>query len=73
MAEQFNMLVIAWLFMLLIGGWLLVNALIDLCARRFRDWLGERWAPPRLRWSERRNEGSGSSHRDSSPYSPLRS
>jgi hypothetical protein len=38
--EQFNALVIALLFVLLIGGWLLANALVDVSARRFRHWFG---------------------------------
>jgi hypothetical protein len=40
--EQFNPVVIALLFVLLIGGWLLANALVDVSARRFRHWVGAR-------------------------------
>lgn len=39
MGEHYDTLLVAWLFILLIGGWLLVNALVDLGARRFREWL----------------------------------
>jgi hypothetical protein len=49
MTEHYNMLLVAWLFIVLIGGWLLVNALIDLGARRFREWLGGRGFIPRIR------------------------
>lgn len=42
MAEQFNASSIALLFVALIGGWVLVNALIDLTARSVWDWVDER-------------------------------
>ncbi|MER3438843.1 MAG: hypothetical protein C4346_15340 [Chloroflexota bacterium] len=71
MAEHFNMLVIAWLFMVLIGGWLLVNALIDLGARRLREWLSSRWAPGRLRLHRRSSHDTASSPRDSSSSLPA--
>jgi hypothetical protein len=38
--EQFNTLIIALLFVLLIGGWLLANALVDVSAFRVRHWIG---------------------------------
>ena len=68
MAEHYNMLVIAWLFMILIGGWLLVNALIDLGARRIRRWLAERWSAPWSRWGGRRLGGASATP----PTSPSR-
>ena len=71
MAEHFNMLVIAWLFMVLIGGWLLVNALIDLGARRLREWLSGRWAPGRFRFHGRSSHDISSSPRDSSSSFPT--
>ncbi len=71
MAEQFNMLVIAWLFMVLIGGWLLVNALIDLGARRLREWLGNHWEHGRLRWHRRPTPDAPRSARDSSSSLPA--
>lgn len=71
MAEQFNMLVIAWLFMVLIGGWLLVNALIDLGARRFRAWLGGHWGHGRLRWHRHPRHQEPRSPRDSSSSLPA--
>ena len=56
MSEHYNMLLVAWLFILLIGGWLLINALIDLGARRFREWLTARGVTPRPRWSNHAEE-----------------
>ncbi len=44
MTDQFSMFLIGWLFFLLIGGWVLVNALIDLSAKQIRRWVAERWA-----------------------------
>jgi hypothetical protein len=52
MPEQFNALVIALLFAILIGGWLLINALVDLAPRRFRLWLAAHWSWFRPRWQE---------------------
>lgn len=43
MSDHFNVIVVAWMFLGLIGAWLLVNALIDLGARRLRHWISERW------------------------------
>jgi hypothetical protein len=37
------MFLIAWMFFLLIGAWVLVNAVIDLGVRRFSRWVAERW------------------------------
>ena len=44
MTEQYNTFLIALLFVLLIGIWLLVNALIDVAARRCRRRLGNVWS-----------------------------
>jgi hypothetical protein len=41
MSEHYNTLLVAWVFIALIGGWLLINALIDLVARHVRDWLSD--------------------------------
>lgn len=43
MTAHYSMLLIAWMFFLLIGSWVLVNALIDLGARRVRRWVADRW------------------------------
>lgn len=43
MTEHYSMVLVAWMFILLIGAWVLVNALIDLGARRFRRWVVTRW------------------------------
>jgi hypothetical protein len=53
MGEHYDTLLVAWLFILLIGGWLLINALVDLGARRFREWLIGRGIVPRARWHGR--------------------
>jgi hypothetical protein len=42
MAEDYSMMVIAWLFVLLLGGCVLINAAVDLGAREFRRWLSTR-------------------------------
>jgi hypothetical protein len=42
MAEDYSVMVIAWLFVLLLGGFVLVNAAVDLGAREFRRWLSDR-------------------------------
>ncbi|MGH2531407.1 MAG: hypothetical protein ACRDJW_03775 [Thermomicrobiales bacterium] len=52
MPEQFNALLIALLFTILIGSWLLVNALVDLAARRVRRWLAAHWAWFSARWPD---------------------
>ena len=44
MTDQYSTLLLAWVLLALIGGWVLVNALIDLGARRVRRWMAERWA-----------------------------
>jgi hypothetical protein len=56
MGEHYDTLLVAWLFILLIGGWLLVNALVDLGARWFREWLTGRSLVPRLRWGHHAKE-----------------
>lgn len=43
MTDHYSMFLIAWMFFLLIGAWVLVNALIDLGVRRFSRWVAERW------------------------------
>ena len=43
MADHYSMFLIAWMFIVLIGAWVLVNALIDLGARRIRRWFSDRW------------------------------
>lgn len=43
MTDHFSIALIAWMFFLLIAGWVLVNALIDLGARRVSRWFAERW------------------------------
>jgi hypothetical protein len=52
--EEYNALVVALFFMLLIGSWIIVNAVIDLAAKRFRMWVSDRrhgdaWHPPSTR------------------------
>ena len=76
MGEHYDTLLVAWLFMLLIGGWLLVNALIDLGARRFREWLVGRGLAPRPRWLGSRGQSptaptAANEHRDRPPRLPL--
>ncbi len=75
MGEHYDTLLVAWLFILLIGGWLLVNALVDLGARRFREWLAARGLVPRARWSDRTETpasptGAGD-RRDREPRLPI--
>jgi hypothetical protein len=49
MTEHYSMVLVAWMFFILIGAWVLVNALIDIGARRFRRWVVTRWeATPHL-------------------------
>lgn len=43
MTDHYSMALIAWMFFLLIASWVLVNALIDLGARRVGRWLADRW------------------------------
>jgi hypothetical protein len=43
MTDHFSMILIAWMFFLLIAAWVLVNALIDLGARRVGRWVSDRW------------------------------
>jgi hypothetical protein len=52
MPEQFNILFIALLFAILIGSWLLANALVDLAARRFRLWLAAHWGWFAAHWQD---------------------
>ncbi len=42
MTDHYSMIVVAWMFFLLIGMWVLVNALIDLGAKRVRKWFTDR-------------------------------
>ena len=42
MADHFGSLVAVWFFVLLIGGSLLANALVDLGARPLREWRSSR-------------------------------
>ncbi len=75
MGEHYDTLLVAWLFILLIGGWLLINALVDLGARWFREWLTGRGIVPRARWghhAETPTPSTGSpDRRDSTPSVPL--
>jgi hypothetical protein len=75
MGEHYDTLLVAWLFILLIGGWLLVNALVDLGARRFREWLARRGVILRARWTSRAEPPTASNgtneRRDSSPRLPF--
>lgn len=41
MTDHLSMVLIGWFFFLLIGSWVLVNALIDLTARHIRRWFVE--------------------------------
>jgi hypothetical protein len=43
MTDHYSMFLIAWMFIVLIGAWVLVNALIDLGARRIRRWFSAKW------------------------------
>lgn len=43
MTDHFDMVMIGWFLFLLIGIWVLVNALIDLTAKQVRRWITERW------------------------------
>lgn len=43
MTDHYSTFLIGWMFFLLIGIWVLVNALIDLGARRLGRWVADRW------------------------------
>jgi len=60
MTEHYSMFLIAWMFLLLIGAWVLVNALIDVGARRVRRWVSRQW-------DEQASHLPGSFHRDRTP------
>lgn len=49
MSENFSMMLIAWLFILLLGGFVLINAAVDLGARELRRWFAARRNAHRLR------------------------
>ncbi|MGH2561513.1 MAG: hypothetical protein ACRDJH_20805 [Thermomicrobiales bacterium] len=67
MPEQFNALLIALLFTILIGSWLLVNALVDLAARRCRRWVAAHWSWFRSRWPDAETQGH-SAQGDPQPF-----
>jgi hypothetical protein len=68
MNEHYNTLLVAWIFIAIIGGWLLINALIDLAARQIRDWLGRRGI---LFHSDEKTKDSSSDRKDRSRTIPL--
>lgn len=68
MAEHYSVFLVAWLFILLIGGWLLINALIDLGARRVREWIVGRGLIPGGRWWRR---AKAPDRRDPSSHIPI--
>jgi hypothetical protein len=41
--EDYNAFLIGFFFILLMGSWILANALIDLAAKRVRVWVVSRW------------------------------
>ena len=43
MTDQLDLFLIGWLFFLLIGSWVLINALIDMSAKHVRRWFAVRW------------------------------
>lgn len=43
MTEHYSTVLVAWMFIVLIGAWVLVNALIDVGARRVRRWVADHW------------------------------
>jgi hypothetical protein len=43
MTDHYNMFLIGWMFFMLIGVWVLINALIDLGARHIGRWVADRW------------------------------
>jgi hypothetical protein len=65
MTEQFNVLLIALLFMMLIGAWLLINALVDVAARRFRLWIAAHWRWFGGHWGDNEAHNARSSYGDS--------
>jgi hypothetical protein len=76
MGEHYDTLLVAWLFILLIGGWLLVNALVDLGARWFREWLAGRGFIPWARWLGGRGGAptapvAANEHRETPPRLPT--
>ncbi len=44
MAENYSFMLVAWLFILLLGGCVLINAMVDLGARELRRWVSSRRA-----------------------------
>jgi hypothetical protein len=44
MTEHLDLFWIGWLFVLLIGAWVLVNALIDMSSTLLRRWFTDWWA-----------------------------
>lgn len=44
MAENYSVLLVAWLFVLLLGGCVLINAMVDLMAYELRRWVVARRA-----------------------------
>jgi hypothetical protein len=44
MAENYSLMLVAWLFILLLGGCVLINAVVDLGARELRRWFSSRRA-----------------------------
>ena len=49
MAENLSFMLVAWLFILLLAGCVLVNAMVDLTAVEFRRWVASRVAARELR------------------------
>jgi hypothetical protein len=43
MTDRLDLFLIGWLFVLLIGSWVLVNALIDVSSNRVRRWFSDWW------------------------------
>jgi hypothetical protein len=41
--DGYNAFVVGLFFFLLISGWIIVNAVIDLAAKRVRIWVADRW------------------------------
>ena len=57
MTDHLSMVMIGWFIFLLIGVWVLINALIDLTARHVRRWFSDHWPA-----------GSHSAHRSMGPH-----
>lgn len=55
MIDDYSTFLIAWGFLLLIGGWVLINAMIDLGAKRVRGWLTSRSEAQPDSWSIERS------------------